>query len=116
VIVLQFWAARQLTMLQSFNAATLSSAVSRENEAIRSEPVVQAVCSLPIPRRPRATRAGFLLARIGPVDGIRIPPLPLVMPDHRWEIQPNNDILRTMLLRFGFIIKCLERERWDGHR
>jgi hypothetical protein len=50
------------------------------------------------------------------MDCIRIPPLAFVMPDHRGEIQPNNDILRAMLLRFGFVGKRLERERGHSQR
>jgi hypothetical protein len=73
-------------------------------------------CSLPIPRPPRSGRAGFFLARVCSVDGIRIPPLALVVPDHRREIQPNNDILGTMLLSLGFVSKGLERKRRNGER
>ena len=66
---------------------------------------------LPIPRPPRPSRAGFFLARKRAVNGIRIPPLPLVVPNHRREIQPDDSILRTMLLRLGFISERLKRER-----
>jgi hypothetical protein len=54
------------------------------------------------------------LARVSSMDSIRIPSLTLVVPDHRGEIEPDDDVLRTMLLGFGFVGKCFERER--GYR
>jgi hypothetical protein len=104
-------------MLQSFKAATLSCPISWENEATPStQVVVQAVSSLPIPRPPRPRRTGFLLARVGTMLGTCVPPLPLVVPNHRRKIQPNDDILRTMLLRLGFVGECLERKRGNRQR
>jgi hypothetical protein len=70
----------------------------------------------PIPGPPRPSRTGFLLTRISAALGIRIPPLPLVMPDHRWEIQPDDSVLRTMLLGLGFVSKRLERKRGNDQR
>lgn len=72
--------------------------------------------SLPIPRPPRSRRAGFLLTRKSSVLGIRIPPLPFVVPDHRGEIEPDNNVPRTMHLGLGFAGKRLERKRGNGER
>jgi hypothetical protein len=82
----------------------------------RESPTKQMVTSLPIPRPSCSSRASFFLTRKRSVNGIRVPSLSLVMPDHRREIEPDDSILRTMLLRLGFVGKCLERERRNRER
>jgi hypothetical protein len=73
-------------------------------------------CSLPIPCPTRPCCVGFLLARKSTVFGIRVPSLTLVMPDHRRKIEPDDNVLRTMLLGFRFLGEGLEAERWHRQR
>lgn len=72
--------------------------------------------SLPIPRPPRPRCAGFLLACKSTMFGIRVPPLPFVVPDHRRKIEPDDNILGAMLLGFSLVLKRLQTERRHRQR
>jgi len=48
--------------------------------------------------------------------GPGVPSLTFVMPDHRRQVEPDDDILGTVLLCLGFFGKCVERECGRGNR
>jgi hypothetical protein len=64
---------------------------------------------LAVPRIPRTIRRSFLLASKRAVLSARVPSLASVMPDHRRQVQPDDDVFGTVLLCFSLIRESLKR-------
>src|SRR5487761_169164 len=54
--------------------------------------------SFSIPSRPGTSGSRLLFANVGAVLRASVPALAFVVPDHRWQIQPDDRVMRAMPL------------------